>query len=520
MPLFPYQQEALDKLKSKRARLIGDDMGLGKTYEGIAIDQANRAGDGNEKVPASALRNAKTLIICPKSVISVWDEHCMDLTDEDVYVIDAKNRHIFVRAALDPKAHGYFIIHWDALRLEPDLAKVTWFHIMADEVHRAKNRKAQSTRALKKLPTWYKTGLSGTPADNKPQDIWSILNWLWPGYYTSYWTFVKDYMVAMPVLDKNGEDTGYSTYEVVEDALPHLRRQMEPWFIRRLKTEVLTDLPDKYYKRVWVDLSPKQRKAYDTMKKVAVVWAEDHADEIAAGDPIIANAVVAQLIRLQQYADGYLIPRLDAQGEQAYKFVHKGHKRNQPCTEKCGDKPIYDMTDPSAKLDTLMDLLEDREGEQVVVFSQFKSAINLLATRLEAKKIPYGLLTGDIGQADRALNIQEFQSGRSRVFAGTIAAGGVGITLTAASTVIFIDRAWSPAYNLQAEDRLHRIGQENAVEVIDLMAKNTVDLGKAQQLSKKWEWIQKLLGDKITQQEAIQELDLTAVLDIELEEED
>src|SRR4051794_26414766 len=167
MDLFAYQQVAVDKLYMRRARLIGDDMGLGKTYEGIALDQCNRAGKGNEKVPESALKNAKTLIVCPKSVISVWDEHCMDLTTDDVFVIDTKNRRKLVRAALNPNTSGYFIVNWETLRSEPDLQKVTWFHIIADEVHRAKNRKAQQTIALKKLQTWYKTGMSGTPADNR-----------------------------------------------------------------------------------------------------------------------------------------------------------------------------------------------------------------------------------------------------------------------------------------------------------------------------------------------------------------
>jgi SNF2 family DNA or RNA helicase len=182
--------------------------------------------------------------------------------------------------------------------------------------------------------------------------------------------------------------------------------------------------------------------------------------------------------------------------------------------EKCRWSPQFEMTDPSAKLDTLMELLEDRENDQIVVFSHFKSTIKLLAERLEKRNIAYGLLTGDVDAATRTQNVQDFQAGRTRIFAGTIAAGGVGITLTASSTVVFIDRAWSPSINSQAEDRTHRIGQAEAVEIIDLMARNTVDLGKAQQLVTKMKWLRMLLGDKVDTDTVINNIDITKAIEV------
>src|SRR5690606_24192000 len=113
----------------------------------------------------------------------------------------------------------------------------------------------------------------------------------------------------------------------------------------------------------------------------------------------------------------------------------------------------------------------------------------LLAQRLEKKGITYGIFTGDTKDSERKEIIRDFQAGDRRVFAGTIQAGGVGITLTAASTVVFLDRGWSPAINEQAEDRLHRIGQKNAVQVIDMMAKGTVDIGRKEMLEQKSEWL-------------------------------
>jgi len=510
LALFKFQQEDVDKLKSKRSRLVGNDPGTGKTYVAIALDQLNRAGDGNAKVDHTQWPVKKTLIIAPKNVLDVWDEHCMELTDEDVFVYKYNTRDKFMAQAKDPKLGGYFIINYESCHIKDmeGLKKVDWFHIIADECHRIKNRKALHTRAIKQFPAIYKTAMSGTPADNRPEDIWSILNWLWPNYYTSYNRFIKAYTYRIKT------EEGYSKIVGInEEALPQFHAEVDPWFVRRRKKDVLPDLPDKYYSRLWVELGPKQRRAYDEMRKTMVAWCESHKDEIMREDPIIAQAVVVQLIRLQQFSAGYLVPLLDENGNQVYKIRRKKHKDG---TIEEIPTPQWEMTDPSAKLDALMELLEDRGDEQIIIFSQSKAVINLLAKRLEKADISYGLLTGDVKQEVRDQYIKDFQAGRRRVFAGTIKAGGVGITLTAASTVVFIDRWWSPSINLQAEDRAHRIGQTEAVEIIDIMARNTVDLGRYQQIATKWEWLQKLMGDEVDAVEVIKELDLKQVLEQEL----
>lgn len=519
--LFAFQKEDVDKLKSKLSRLVGSDPGTGKTYVGLALDQANRSGDGHPEVELPQV--TKTLIISPLSVTGVWDQHCMELTTDDVYVLNPKKREPFIRALLNPKRGGYFIMHWEALRfVSPHLVKsrTLLFHIIADEVHRAKNRKAQQTIALKKIKTTYKTAMSGTPATNKPYDLWSILNWLWPNYYTSFHRFDKAYVIR-----EMDEESGYTKVTGVKN-LDHLHKQMSPWYVRRLKEDVLPDLPEKYYSRVWVTLEPKQRRAYDQMRKTMIAWAAHHKEELEREDPIIAQATVSQLVRLQQYSAAYVIPRLGENGEHMFRwkwsfkkswtYQQKQEWKEQFApTEEEPDKPeeggakkvfLYDMIDPSSKLDALMDILDDRGDEQIVVFSQYKQVIDLLEERLVRKEVSYATLTGSVLQEDRDLAVQRFQKGDARVFAGTIAAGGVGLTLTAASTVIFIDRTWDPAINIQAEDRLHRIGQKSAVEVIDLMARDTVDLGKSQQIKLKWTWIQKLLGDKVDTEMVLKEM--------------
>jgi len=241
-----------------------------------------------------------------------------------------------------------------------------------------------------------------------------------------------------------------------------------------------------------------------------VAWVEEHESEIE--NPIIANAVVSQLVRLQQYANAYLIPKLDADGNQVIKLVKKVDKEGNV---EIREVPQYEVTDPSTKLDAVMELLEDRPDAQIIIWSKYKTVVNLLASRLRAKEIPFGLLTGDVSQTDRTKYVQGFQSGKLRVFAGTIAAGGEGITLTAASTVVFIDREWSPSKNAQAEDRAHRIGQKNAVEIIDIMARNTVDLGKAQRVWQKSVWLKQMLGDEVPQLQLALEAEQNGTLDLE-----
>jgi SNF2 family DNA or RNA helicase len=446
--LYDFQRGAVDKLADSRSRLIGDDMGLGKTVEALALDLRNRRG-----------RGARTLIVCPTSMVDTWKRHCrMMAPSTPVTTIDRKNREKFV-AAVKSRQNGYFILHWEGLRLLPELTRYKWFHIIADECHRAKNRKSQQTRALKRIPVYYRTAMSGTPADNAPQDIWSILNWLWPSTYRGYWQFVNKYVIwyVMP--------EGYRKPIGVQN-LEQLHKEWADWYIRRTKEQVLPDLPEKYYTDIWVDLHPKQRRAYNEMKKDMLTWVKQHEDE-DLGKPLLASAVVAQLVRLQQFAVAYC--------------------------DVAGDKVF--LGDPSSKLDALMEILEDNPDEQFVVFSKFKTVINLLSKRLDAKQESYGLYTGDTPQATRDALVDNFQAGKVRIFAGTIAAGGVGITLTASSTVIFLDREWSPSLNKQAEDRLHRIGQRSAVQIIDIMARDTIDIRKRSTLVKKWEWIQALLGD-------------------------
>ena len=473
--LYPFQSEDCDYLEDRKSILLAWEMGTGKTYAAIELDLRHRL-----ERDLQDLRVLPTLVVAPLSTLaSVWEMHFNELApDLKTFVINPKDRPAFIRAVLDPaQPYDVFICHWEALRLltkNDKFRRFMWGHIIADEVHRAKSRKAQQTRALKYMRTQFRTGLSGTPVTNKPYDLWSILNWMYPQQYRSFWTFYKrycDFEIQYP--------HGYHKFNGPKNEA-ELLEQISPFYRRHLKQErccdrhpegVQPDLPEKYYTDIWVELSPKQRTAYDQMRKDMIAWLEDQ-DETK---PLVAPVAIAQLVRLQQFAVAYATITYES-------------------TEQ-GESSTVRLTEPSSKLDVLLQIIEDNEGEQIVVFSQFKQAIELAAERLRRAKVSFVTITGDVPASERPAAIDRFQSGDAQIFLGTIGAGGEGITLTAASTVIFLDRDWSPAKNAQAEDRLHRIGQTNAVQVIDLMATNTVDLGKRQKLVMKRDWMRRILGD-------------------------
>lgn len=466
--LYPHQLEAVEFFGDTAAVLCGDDMGVGKTVEALEREHRLRLRprEGREK------GKRITLVVAPAGVAGdMWVKHVRKhLPSLKVLRMDQKDRKAFVRAVHRGLADVY-VVHWEGLRLEPGLAAVQWYHVIADEVHRAANRNAQQTQALKRLSTYYKTGLSGTWTGDKPDQAWSVLNWLYPKQFTSYWSFYGKF-VEYKVVKR-----GARNYKKVTGArnVAELQEILSPFYLRRRKEDVLTSLPEKYYTQYFVDLYPQQRRAYEEMRKKFLAWVGEHGDE-----PISSPAVVSQLVRLQQFAAAYA--RMERQKDGTYKLR---------------------MDEPSSKLDALEQVLEDTDA-QVVVFSSSKQLINLASRRLARRGKEMGLLTGDVSSADKIRLVERFQAGELPMLGATIAAGGESITLTAASTVVFLDRAWSAKGNVQAEDRLHRIGQKNAVHVIDIMARDTVDRGRLQRFAQKWSWIRQLLGDEDAEKEHLE----------------
>lgn len=465
--LRPYQQEVVDKFADKINVLDCDDMGLGKTYSAIALDDVRR-----QQIPKGYI-GAPTLVIAPLTgVVDAW-----------VRSIQTANPALAVRRINEKKRNelfqGYadvYVIHWQAVSLMLDeLAANKWLHIIADEAHKLKNRNTGWTKDLKKIKkVAFKTALTGTPVINQPAEPWSILNWLykdskqrravfgdgqqedWGKYLTSYWRFYKRYV------DYYEDDYGYKHINGPKNEA-ELMHHIEPIYIRRKKEDVLPDLPDKQYRRIEVDLTPKQRKMYDEVKEDMITWLD-------SGQPLMTPNVISQLIRLQQFA--LATCEFDPQGQ-------------------------IQLHAPSAKLDYLMELCESTD-RQLIIFSQFSRMVNLVEASMKKAGMSYAKLTGDVSQTTRTVGIDEFHRGNRQFFIATIGAGGVGIDgLQVAQTAVFLDRDWSPGLNSQAEDRIHRLGQKGKVEIVDIVAHKTVDVYRQNRLKMKHSWIKQMLEGAI-----------------------
>src|ERR1700691_507261 len=469
MELYPPQAVLVDALgkTTLKGRLVGDEPGIGKTIEALGIDKRFRQQFKGRRI---------TLIIAPRSVHEKpWADTIIRYCQHRPMIIDRKNRQPFIESILKGE-YDYYICHYDAMRLIiKQLADVQFMHVIADECQEIKNPTAQKTRAVKKLQALMKTAMSGTPADNKPEDLWSILNWLYPRQFISYKAFKNEYCELVEITDRRGiKHTNTAGLKKLADGvtpdpevLAKLHRQMAPFYMRRRKKEVLEDLPDKIFSEVRVDLVPEQRRIYDEIRREFIAWIGENRDQPLR---LKKTLVISKLTRLQQASLAYL------------EWSPEGKVR---------------LIDPSTKLDELVRLIEDGEFSlPFVAFSRSKGMIRLTTERLTKAGLHVAEFTGDTDDVDRQPRIDGFQAGKYDVFASTIRSGGVGITLTAASTEVFFDRDRNPTRNLQAEDRCHRLGQKNAVQIIDFFARDTIDADVQTANIRKWSDIQLILGDK------------------------
>lgn len=482
--LYEFQQQDVQHLARQKAALIGSEMGTGKTHVAIELD-----AQWSNQIIQEHTQHYPTLVIAPLNTFSSWvKKYKEQMPDVDVHVIDRKNRPEFIQAIRNRKADVY-IMHWDALRLlESAFSTIQFGVVIADEVHRASNRKAQATRTLKKIKCYRKLAMSGTASGDKPENLWSILNWLWPTYYRSYWSFRKHYCVEDFV---QRDQASYRQIVGVKN-IDSLKKEMAPWYVRHLKRSeccahhpegVMYWLPEKTYETIWVDLSPAQRKVYDQMKKNMVAWVGEHEES-----PIVASVVVAQMTRLSQIALATPVV--------SEKVKARWDRKLQESFEEISTS--IELTAPSSKIDAVKELIQDNEGKQFVVFSSSKKACYLAKEELAKAGIVSEVLSGDTPDAQRLNMVSRFEEGQFQVFIAVIQAAAEGIDglQHATDTAIFLDRSWSTIKNQQAEDRLHRDGQKDTVVIIDVMARNTLDFGRKQKLEAKWEWIRMILGDK------------------------
>ncbi len=430
--LYGYQREDSDLMVSAPLMMNGSEMGTGKTE--IAIKTV--MDSGAEKV----------LIVAPGGMVLEWRDRLIKYGEED---ISLPYEHGY-RLAKEHFKSKYLIVNYEMLRVPPVrrgrkkknarnpnnyinvLEIPRWEAIIFDEAHRLKNREAQQTRgALQLLDTDRPRihMLSGTMFLNYPNELWSLLNMLHPNDYDSYEDFVEEYCITIPSF------WGPRIVGARKKNLPQLRERLDKIMIRREKEDVLKDLPPKTYREIPLSMNPKQLKLYKELE--VQLWTL-----LETGERITAPNVLALTMKLRQMS---LEPRL------------------------------LGAEIPSPKTSALKEIIEDvvDSGKKIVVFSWFASYLNMISKELKGCK--WEMISGQSGdEVERRKARLRFQNGDSNVMLGSISTM-IGIDLTSADICIFTDRFWVPNTNVQAEDRLHRVGQKGNVLVIDLVMENSID---------------------------------------------
>ena len=442
--LRPYQRIGAAWLwhlhRQQLGGILADEMGLGKTLQALALLSALQApGEpADAPPPAPSAPAATSLVICPASLVENWRREAARFAPGlRVFVHHGARR---LPAAGDVAAFDLVITSYGTLARDRDLfAQVGFTLIIADEAQHIKNRRSQNATALRSLQAASRFLLTGTPLENSLEDLRSLFEFLLPGY-----------LAPMPS-GLRGEERAWFDQR--------LRAQVAPYILRRTKQAVAPELPPKLEQTVWCELTPAQAALYRELQQAG----ERELLSLAAGgasESRLQFAALTQLLRLRQVCCD---PRLVPTGSDLAP-VPAG-----------GEPPPYP---DSAKLDAFRELLAEAidDGHRVLVFSQFTSLLALLRAELEAQGTAHCYLDGSMTPRARQAAVDRFQdSAEVPVFLISLKAGGTGLNLTGADTVIHFDPWWNPAAEAQATDRAHRIGQTRLVTSYKLIAAGTVE---------------------------------------------
>jgi len=495
--LFPHQRAGVEFLATARRALLADEPGLGKTAQ--AIRALKLLHDKGEDIfPA--------LIVCPNTLKKNWKREFEKWWPGiDVQVI--KGTATQRRAQFEHPANVY-VINWESLRTHSKLAPygsialsrcancgghdtrvtptkcevhqrelntIDFKAVIADEMHRSKDPKSKQSRAL-----WAASGdadvrfaLTGTPIANNVVDMWAILHWISPEEWPSKTKWI-DRMVNIMLNAFGGM--------MVLGVKPHMEEEfysaIHPRMRRMLKQRVLPWLPEVMTDRRDIEMSAKQKKAYEQMRDNMIAMLSKETAEEGSGDIIVAPNPLTQTLRLLQLASSYADVTVD---------------------EVTGEEKIL-LSEPSCKVDALMDDIDNGDfgDDSVAVCAVSRQLIELLSARMTKAGIEHGLITGAQDEDQRQKAIDDFQAGRIKWILFTAQAGGVGVTLTAARRLVMLQRPWSLVDYKQALDRIHRIGSEihDSVIITDYVTQGTVEERVIDALDTKADNFEQIVRDK------------------------
>lgn len=489
--LFPHQRAGVAFLATARRALLADEPGLGKTAQAIRAIKALH-DKGEDVFPV--------LIVCPNTLKKNWAREFQKWWPDAVQTQVIKGSAAQRKAQFEEPAQ-VFIINWESLRshsrLSPygsialtrckacggqdekitetrcevhlrELNHINFKAVIADEIHRSKDPKSKQSRAL-----MFATGdadirfaLTGTPIANNVLDLWSILHWISPKDWPAKTKWIERMVDTM--LNAFG---GMMVLGIKPQMQDEFYKTVNPSMRRMLKKVVLPWLPPVINERRDVEMSTKQKKAYDQMRDLMIT-------ELEGGDILTASSVLTQTIRLIQFANAYATLEVD---------------------ELTGEMRTI-LAGPSCKVDALMDDIDsgDFGDDSVAVSAVSKQLINLLSAEMTKKKIPHGLITGDQDEDERQKAIDDFQAGTIKWILFTAQAGGVGITLTKARRLVMLQRPWSLVDHRQVLDRVHRIGSEihDSIVITDYVTEGTIEERVIQVLETKSDNFEEIVRDK------------------------
>ena len=460
--LRPYQREGFKWLSTLAnlgfGAILADDMGLGKTLQMIAFLLSRH--EAGFELP--------NLVVCPASLVYNWMSELSRFAPNlrCCAVVGPQNQRRQIIAC--SRGYDVLVTSYELLKRDIDAYATQKFSCQVlDEAQYIKNASTQAARCTKLVDAQVRFALTGTPIENRLTELWSIFDYLMPGLLGSVEDFHERFEEPISLAD--------------EDAAHRLQCMVGPFILRRLKGDVLKDLPEKNESVVYTGMDDEQRKLYDAVASNLVKTLRHQMPQEFATQRF---AILAELTKLRQIC--------------------------------CDPAILYDNYEGvSGKLEAALDLIRTavEGGHKVLLFSQFTSMLSVIGKRLEEDGLAYHTLVGSTPKEQRARLVNSFQTDDVPVFLISLKAGGVGLNLTAADVVIHYDPWWNLAAQNQATDRAHRIGQKRSVSVMRLIAQGTIEEKIVALQESKRELAESILGGQATASTSLSKEDILALLD-------
>jgi len=460
--LRPYQKQGVAWLAFLRQNgfggILADEMGLGKTLQTLALLAFTRT---SQAAPLHS-HKAPHLVICPTTLVFNWVQEAARFVPH-LRVLALQGPDRLNQFPEIPKADlvvtSYALVRRDFERYR----NVEFDTVILDEAQHIKNRQTQNAQAVKALRSRHRLVLTGTPLENSVLDLWSIFDFLMPGYLGKAQDFRDRYEIPI-------------TRERSAEAQARLARRVKPFLFRRLKRDVAPELPARIDQVVWCDLSEDQARVYSQLLEATRREVTESVGALGLAKSRLL--VLTAILRLRQACCDLRLLGVDDEptSDDATPPDKVPPTQTSQGPHPPSAPPSALASIPSGKLDAFEELLEEvlDGGHRVLVFSQFNRLLALLKEKLNAEKLPFCYLDGST--RDRQAEVARFQQSNDiPVFLISLKAGGVGLNLTAADTVVHLDPWWNPAVEDQATDRAHRIGQTRVVTSYKLITRGTIE---------------------------------------------